>query len=101
MTEFLQEIGPITRCTAEEYSRGLMEEDTKGIMFRTRKKARESLFGLMVAATTGHGLMENSMGSEGTLPHLGRLKLGNGLMEKDIDGLTNDIKPLHIQSRTF
>ena len=54
------ESGRITKCTATEYSRGLMGKCIKEITFKIKNMDLESFIGLMVNAIKENGKMGNS-----------------------------------------
>ena len=57
----------------------------------TRERAEESLNGKMVEFMTENGKMENNMESVRLHPRISKLKKENGLMEKKLDGLIENL----------
>jgi hypothetical protein len=57
----------------------------------TRERAEESLNGRMVEFMTENGKMENNMESVRLHPKISKLKKENGLMEKKLDGLIENL----------
>jgi hypothetical protein len=57
----------------------------------TRERAEESLNGRMVEFMTENGKMENNMESVRLHPRISKLKKENGLMEKKLDGLIENL----------
>ena len=57
----------------------------------TREKVEESLNGRMVEFMTENGKMENNMESVRLHPRISKLKKENGLMEKKLDGLIENL----------
>jgi hypothetical protein len=57
----------------------------------TRERAEESLNGKMVEFMTENGKMENNMESVRLHPKISKLKKENGLMEKKLDGLIENL----------
>ena len=57
----------------------------------TRERAEESLNGRMVEFMTENGKMENNMESVRLHQRISKLKKENGLMEKKLDGLIENL----------
>ena len=57
----------------------------------TREKVEESLNGRMVEFMTENGKMENNMESVRLHQRISKLKKENGLMEKKLDGLIENL----------
>ena len=82
--------GEPTKCTVKELLPGLTEESISVSTPRTRKRAMESSYGLMVAATEANGSMENSMVRAPTSLVLAKKNTVNGKTEKELDGLVEE-----------
>jgi hypothetical protein len=82
--------GEPTKCTVKELLPGLTEESISVSTPRTRKRAMESSYGLMVAAIEANGSTENSMVRAPTSLVLAKKNTVNGKTEKELDGLVEE-----------
>ena len=86
MVEFLMDPGKITRCMDMVCSLGLMVEDMKGNISKTKNKVRAPSSGQMDVDTLVVGLMGSSMDKELTYRLMEGPDKANGTWEGEQDG---------------
>lgn len=85
-TASMKENGEPTKCTVKVLLHGLTEESILVSMPKTRKRATESSYGLMVAAIEANGSTVNNMVRAPMSLVLAKKNTVNGKTEKELDG---------------